>query len=111
VALDEQQMADISLGFQNAVVGALLQKTKRAVEAYRPASLTLVGGVAANAALRKAILQLGERYGIPAIIPSFEYCGDNAAMIAYRAKTIAEAGFTYSFDYEAFPAFSSQFLI
>lgn len=110
-ALDEQHMADIALGFQNAVVSALMKKTKLAIEAYRPKSLTLVGGVAANAALRNGLLELGQKYHIPAIVPAFEFCGDNAAMIAYRAKTIAEAGYSYGFDYEAFPAFSSQFLV
>lgn len=109
--LEEQQIADIALGFQNAAVGALTQKTKLAIEDYRPASLTLAGGVAANAALRNAVLKLGEQYNIPAIVPALEFCGDNAAMIAYRAKTVAEAGYSYSFDYEAFPAFTSQFLI
>ncbi len=109
--LSEQEKADIALAFQNAAVGALLKKTKLAIEEFRPASLTLVGGVAANAALRNGMVALGEKYHIPAVIPAFDYCGDNAAMIAYRAKTISEAGFEYSFDYEAFPAFTSQFLV
>ncbi len=109
--LPEQEKADIALAFQNAAVGALLRKTKKAIQEYRPASLTLVGGVAANAALRNGMVALGEKFRIPAIIPDFDYCGDNAAMIAFRAKTISEAGYEYPFDYEAFPSFSSQFLV
>ncbi len=108
--LAEEQKSDIAFAFQDSAVSALIDKTKLAIRDYHPASITLVGGVAANAALRKAFFELGNTFSIPSIIPRIEYCGDNAAMIAYRAKTLAEAGLKYGFDYEAFPSFTSQFL-
>ena len=44
--------------------------------------ICIAGGVSANSGLRNAILQLGEEKGWNVYIPKFEYCTDNAAMIA-----------------------------
>ncbi len=108
--LTEEQKSDISLAFQESAVSALIEKTKLAIIDYKPASITLVGGVAANTALRSAFFELGKSFSVPAIVPHIEFCGDNGAMIAYRAKTLVEAGLEYGFDYEAFPSFTSQFI-
>ncbi|MEI2750033.1 MAG: hypothetical protein V9E88_14890 [Ferruginibacter sp.] len=42
----------------------------------------IAGGVSANSGLRKAIQEMGDSQGWRVFIPKFEYCTDNAAMIA-----------------------------
>ena len=44
--------------------------------------IAIAGGVSANSALRKSMLTLKETDGCNVFIPPFEYCTDNAAMIA-----------------------------
>ena len=43
-------------------------------------NIAIAGGVSANTELRKRLSALGDSYNI--FIPKFEYCTDNAAMIA-----------------------------
>ena len=48
-------------------------------------NITIAGGVSANSGLRKALQEMGEKNGWQTNIPAFEYCTDNAAMIAITA--------------------------
>ena len=45
----------------------------------------IAGGVSANSGLRSRIQDLGSEHGWQVYIPKFEYCTDNAAMIAITA--------------------------
>jgi len=45
----------------------------------------IAGGVSANSGLRKAMEQLGKDTHSAIFLPKFEYCTDNAAMIAITA--------------------------
>jgi N6-L-threonylcarbamoyladenine synthase len=56
-----------------------------AAEHYGVKDIAIAGGVSANSGLRKRIQQEGEERGWNTFIPSFEYCTDNAAMIAMAA--------------------------
>jgi N6-L-threonylcarbamoyladenine synthase len=47
--------------------------------------ICIAGGVSANSGLRNSILKMGEEKGWNVYIPKFEYCTDNAAMIAMTA--------------------------
>jgi len=47
--------------------------------------LCIAGGVSANSGLRKAFEDMGKTYHWHTYIPKFEYCTDNAAMIAITA--------------------------
>ena len=44
--------------------------------------MCIAGGVSANSGLRKALQEEGEKQAWKTFIPAFEYCTDNAAMIA-----------------------------
>ena len=44
--------------------------------------IAIAGGVSANSGLRKELELLGKKYQWQTFIPKFEYCTDNAAMIA-----------------------------
>ena len=108
--IPEEEINEIAFGFQESVVTALMKNVEKAIVKFKPASLSLNGGVAANSAIRNGIERLGTKYGIPAVIPSFEYCGDNAAMIALRGKQLFESGEKFSIDSEPFPAFNSRYI-
>jgi N6-L-threonylcarbamoyladenine synthase len=86
---DPQFKADIAASFQEAVVDVLVQKTLRAIEQVKPASVILAGGVAANIALRERLDEACRQARVPLFVPEFKYSMDNAAMIAvagyYRA--------------------------
>ena len=43
----------------------------------------IAGGVAANETIRKSLKQISEKMNFKPIFPSKEFCGDNAAMIAW----------------------------
>jgi N6-L-threonylcarbamoyladenine synthase len=95
---------NICASFQKAAVDALLQKVHRALRNYEIHSLSLVGGVAANKKLREGIYNLADKQGIRAVIPSMEYCGDNAAMIAQRGKQLFLEGITHELNVSPYPS-------
>jgi N6-L-threonylcarbamoyladenine synthase len=82
--IPDSELNNISASFQKALVDALVQKANVALSKFKVKSISLVGGVAANKKLRNEFNTLANKYKIPCIIPSLTYCGDNAAMIAFR---------------------------
>ena len=103
--IPQQDLSDIAASFQNAVIKALVQKTKKAIENYEINSVSLVGGVAANKNLREALKDLSSKFQKKIIIPDLQYCGDNAAMIAFRGKTLYDSGKKFGLDYPPYPGF------
>jgi N6-L-threonylcarbamoyladenine synthase len=63
----------------------LLKKYKKAALQTGITDLCIAGGVSANSGLRKEFVEMCERNKWNAFIPPFEYCTDNAAMIAITA--------------------------
>jgi N6-L-threonylcarbamoyladenine synthase len=80
--LDEQLRADIARGVQDAIVATLAGKTARALDETGLGHLVVAGGVSANRALRAALEELARRRKAEIYFPRFEFCTDNAAMIA-----------------------------
>jgi N6-L-threonylcarbamoyladenine synthase len=79
-------VAELAAEFQEAVVEVLAVKAARAAKEFDVKTVVLAGGVAANVALRNRLTAeidaaFDER---PPILkfPAFEYCTDNAAMVA-----------------------------
>ena len=62
-----------------------MRKLKKAVQQTGVTSVCIAGGVSANSVLRKALAEAGEKYSWKTFIPAFQYCTDNAAMIAITA--------------------------
>jgi len=77
-----QHLPDICASVQHRIVSILLNKLKKAALSTGISHLCLAGGVSANSGLRKAFVEMGEKHGWSTYIPAFEYCTDNAAMIA-----------------------------
>ena len=76
------QPADIAAGFQEAVVEMLMRPTIAAARELDAATIALTGGVAANSRLRARLAEAATAEGRRLVAPSFQYCTDNAAMIA-----------------------------
>lgn len=90
--LTELQKADFAASFQGAAVTAIMRKVRRALKAYKVATLLTGGGVTANSRLRRELLDLGKARNMDVRLPRLEYCLDNAAMIAGLAAERARAG-------------------
>ncbi|MGZ8510910.1 MAG: tRNA (adenosine(37)-N6)-threonylcarbamoyltransferase complex transferase subunit TsaD [Chitinophagaceae bacterium] len=75
-------LPDICASIQQRIVSILLNKLKKAVIQTGITDICLAGGVSANSGLRTAFEELGKKYNWNTFIPAFEYCTDNAAMIA-----------------------------
>jgi len=78
----DDNLEDICASVQQCIVEILISKMKMAIESHKPKAIALAGGVAANSGLRRAIEQLAQDEGIKSFIPEFQFCTDNAAMIA-----------------------------
>lgn len=78
----EENLADICASVQHSIVNILLNKLKKAAKEHNITEIAIAGGVSANSGLRNALLDMRESAGWNVYIPAFEYCTDNAAMIA-----------------------------
>jgi N6-L-threonylcarbamoyladenine synthase len=87
-----QALSDLCASYQEAIVGALLQKAFRAARRYQLPRLVLAGGVAANSRLRAAALEQADEQGVAVIVPPVRLCTDNAAMIAVAGTEALRRG-------------------
>ncbi len=76
---------DICASLQDHLIRMLLSRLEEACTQYKITRVAIAGGVSANSGLRSALKNLGERKNWQVFIPKFEYCTDNAAMIAMAA--------------------------
>jgi N6-L-threonylcarbamoyladenine synthase len=76
---------DLCASVQHTIISILLKKVKQAVQQTGIQQVCIAGGVSANSGLRNALQETGEKMGWKTFIPKFEYCTDNAAMIAITA--------------------------
>ncbi len=103
---DLSLIQDIAAGYQDAVVGSLVEKTISAVEKEKANNIILGGGVAANSLLRRRIKEEAGRVGVATTIPSPSYCTDNAVMIAkagvshYKRKDFASMNLSPMANFE-----------
>ena len=78
-------LADICASIQRTLIDMLLHKLVLATEQTGIQQVAIAGGVSANTGLRAAIAALAQERGWTTYVPKFEYCTDNAAMIATTA--------------------------
>ncbi len=102
----EINAADVAASFQNAVIETLVQKSLAALQETGLKTLVLAGGVAANGALKKRLLQETAKNATAFYFPKPSLCTDNAAMIACRAYYQARAGSFSDLCLNAMPALS-----
>jgi N6-L-threonylcarbamoyladenine synthase len=78
-------LEDICASVQFTLIEILMRKLRLAVTKTGISSVAIAGGVAANSGLRKQLQCESESKGWRVFIPAFDYCTDNAAMIAMAA--------------------------
>jgi N6-L-threonylcarbamoyladenine synthase len=78
----DENIADICASVQHRIVSILLNKLKKAAKETGITNICIAGGVSANKGLRKSLQDTGDKLHWKTFIPAFEYCTDNAAMIA-----------------------------
>ncbi len=81
----QENLPDLCASIQYTIVQILLKKLKKAVQQTGVKNICIAGGVSANSGLRNALLEMGMKQGWKTHIPAFEYCTDNAGMIAVTA--------------------------
>lgn len=78
----QEHLEDICASVQHRIITILLAKLTKAAKQHAISQVAIAGGVSANSGLRKALQELAEQQNWEVFIPKFEYCTDNAAMIA-----------------------------
>jgi N6-L-threonylcarbamoyladenine synthase len=86
------ELADVAASFQHAVVEALVDRSRRALEQEGLERLVVCGGVAANCALRARLEEVLGRRGVQVIVPPLSLCTDNGVMIAGLGAAYLAAG-------------------
>ncbi|HOZ70402.1 MAG TPA: tRNA (adenosine(37)-N6)-threonylcarbamoyltransferase complex transferase subunit TsaD, partial [Chitinophagaceae bacterium] len=84
-AFIQDNLADICASIQHRIVTILLNKVKKAAVETGIKEICLAGGVSANSGLRNSFQEMGKKYNWNTYIPAFQYCTDNAGMIAITA--------------------------
>ncbi len=100
---DGQALADLCASYQDAIVEALVRKTRRAAAREGLTHVQVCGGVAANSALRTALRAAGAADGFTVHVPPPGRCTDNAAMIAAAGYHRLVRGERAGFDLNAHP--------
>ena len=77
-----EHLDDICASVQYSIVHILLNKLKKAAQQFGIKEIAIAGGVSANSGLRNGLEKTALDLGWNVYIPAFEYCTDNAAMIA-----------------------------
>lgn len=77
-----ENLNDLCASIQSTIIEILLLPIPEIAKKYKVKSIALAGGVSANSELRTKTEKLAAKLQIQCFIPAFEYCTDNAAMIA-----------------------------
>ncbi|KQS41833.1 tRNA (adenosine(37)-N6)-threonylcarbamoyltransferase complex transferase subunit TsaD [Pedobacter sp. Leaf194] len=77
-----ENLNDICASVQFSIIQILMDKLKKAAKQYEIKEIAIAGGVSANSGLRNTLQDLAVQLGWNVYIPAFQYCTDNAGMIA-----------------------------
>ncbi|WP_316833217.1 tRNA (adenosine(37)-N6)-threonylcarbamoyltransferase complex transferase subunit TsaD [Pedobacter aquatilis] len=77
-----ENLNDICASVQYSIIQILLNKLKKAAIQYGIKEIAIAGGVSANSGLRNTLQETALALGWNVYIPAFQYCTDNAGMIA-----------------------------
>lgn len=88
----EKNLPDICASIQYRIITILLNKLKKAAIQTGVKDICIAGGVSANSGLRTTLVEWGQQFKWNTFIPAFQYCTDNAAMIAMTAYFKYQAG-------------------
>ncbi|NNF36112.1 MAG: tRNA (adenosine(37)-N6)-threonylcarbamoyltransferase complex transferase subunit TsaD [Saprospiraceae bacterium] len=81
----KNNMYDICSSVQHRIISILMNKLEKAALETGIKEIAIAGGVSANSELRNQLKAYAQKHGWNHYIPSFQYCTDNAGMIAIAA--------------------------
>ncbi len=90
--LSDQEKANVSASFQEAVVDTLVDRLTSAAERTQEGRIAIGGGVTANSRLRERLTDAAKRRGLELVMPPMRFCVDNGAMVAGLAWHLLQAG-------------------
>lgn len=85
-----ENLHNLAASIQRSLIEMLLVKLIKAAKATQINDIAIAGGVSANSLLRKELLKKTDELGWNVYIPAFEYCTDNAGMIAISGHLLHE---------------------
>jgi N6-L-threonylcarbamoyladenine synthase len=80
-----ERLDDICASYQQTLITTLVRKIRKAAKELKIKQIAIAGGVSANKGLRQALTLEAEKQKWYLYIPDFQYCTDNAGMIAMAA--------------------------
>ncbi len=98
--------ANVAASYQEAIVDTLLDKLIIVSKETNLTNISIAGGVAANSRFRAKSKNLSKKFGLKIYFPKFEYCTDNAAMIAMAGYQRLISGEKSPLDLPAVPNLS-----
>ena len=78
----KENLEDLCASIQHVIVSILLDKLQKAIKQTGIKQIAISGGVSSNSYLRDQLENLAKKEKFDFFIPKFEYCTDNAAMVA-----------------------------
>lgn len=81
----QKELPHICASVQHTIIEILMKKLITAAEQEGITEIAIAGGVSANSGLRSALEVIGQEHSWHTYIPAFQYCTDNAGMIAKAA--------------------------
>ncbi len=87
----QENINDLCASIQRVIVEILMKKITKCANDLNISEIAIAGGVSANSGLRNALIEKGKENNWKVFIPKFEYCTDNAAMIAITGKYLYQS--------------------
>jgi N6-L-threonylcarbamoyladenine synthase len=85
-----KNLNDLAASIQQSLISMLMKKLVAAAKQEGINQIAIAGGVSANSGLRLTLEQEAKKNGWEIFIPDFQYCTDNAGMIAISGHLLYE---------------------
>ncbi len=106
---EELELPSLAASFQLAVCDEIVPRVNAAAMEYGYSKIVMAGGVAANSALRAAMIESCRSSGIELFLPPVSLCGDNAAMIACQGYYEYVGGGAAGMELNAFASLPADY--